>query len=213
MSQLYKVLLFIITLIYFSSCGGGANKTAMEEARRQAELDSIRLAQKTVVVNTLDPIQKKYGNVLNIAPKKIKNIALYEFIDEWINAPYRMGGETKSGIDCSFFSQYLYHDVFDLLIERTAQKQYNAPSTYKFKGQKHLKQGDLLFFNLEGSEYFPITHVGVYLGHNKFVHSTARRGDDGRNGVQISNLKSRHWQKLFVAAGRKPGLKLTLNNK
>jgi len=114
-----------------------------------------------------------------------------------------MGGENRSGIDCSFFSQFLYHDVYNSLIERTAEKQFSAPSTDKFIGQEFLEEGDLLFFNLSGSEYERITHVGVYIGHNKFVHSTSRKSPDGQNGVQISNFNDQHWQNLFVAAGRK----------
>jgi len=49
--------------------------------------------------------------------------------------------------------------------------------------------------------------VGVFLGNNKFVHSTSRKRDSGPgNGVQISNLNDARWQKLFVAAGRKSNL-------
>ncbi len=200
MNILLKTLFLFIIIVGTISCGGA--KKAKLEALAQARRDSIAFAQKNQVL----PIQKKYGAILGIAPKDVKNIALFEFIDEWMNTPYRMGGETKQGIDCSFFSQYLFHDVYGNLIERTAQKQYDAKDTDKFLGQEFLKQGDLLFFNEKGSEHRPITHVGVYLGNDKFVHSTARRGNSGRNGVQISNFKKRHWQKLFVAAGRKPKL-------
>jgi lipoprotein Spr len=150
------------------------------------------------------PIQKKYGEIMGVAPKDIKNIPLYNFIDSWMGTSYKMGGETKKGIDCSFFTQFLYHDVYNNLIERTAEKQYMAPSTDKFIGQEFLKQGDLLFFNQRGSQHHPITHVGVYLGNNRFVHSTSNRNDSGNNGVQISDFKDKYWQRMFVAAGRKP---------
>ncbi|GAA0873411.1 NlpC/P60 family protein [Gangjinia marincola] len=153
---------------------------------------------------TVLPIQRKYGTILNIEPKKIEPIALFEFIDEWINTPYKMGGETKEGIDCSFFTQYLYHDVYKNLIERTAQKQFDAPDTDKFLGQEFIEQGDLLFFNPSGSDKRRITHVGVYLGNDRFVHSTSRKGESGKNGVQISNFQDKHWQKMFVAAAKKP---------
>lgn len=199
MRALCKTLFSFVFVIILASCGG-AKKAALF-ALAQAKKDSLELAQR----NTISPIQKKYGTILGITPKEVENVPLFKFIDDWMDTPYRMGGETKEGIDCSFFSQYLFHDVYGNLIERTAQKQYNAQDTDKFIGQEYLKQGDLLFFNEKGSEFLPITHVGVYLGHDKFVHSTARRSTaSGRNGVQISDFSKQHWQKMFVAAGRKP---------
>ena len=149
------------------------------------------------------PIQTKYSEILDVPPEKIENITLYRFIDQWDEAPYLLGGETKRGIDCSYFTQFLYHDVYGNLIERTAEKQYTAKSTDKFLGQEYLKEGDLLFFNAQGSQYARITHVGVYLGFGKFVHSTARRDAYGKNGVQISDFTEEYWQRMFVAAGRK----------
>ena len=150
------------------------------------------------------PIQEEYAEILEVSPDFLTNVMLYEFIDKWMGTPYRMGGETKRGIDCSYFTQFLYHDVYDNLIERTADKQYMAPSTDKFIGQEFLKEGDLLFFNKKGSERALVTHVGVYLTNNKFVHSTSKKTKKGGNGVQISDLRDPYWQRMFVAAGRKP---------
>lgn len=150
------------------------------------------------------PSQKKYAAILEVSPDRVNNQSLYEFIEEWEDTPYLMGGETKRGIDCSFFMQILFHKVYDNLIERTAEKQYTAKDTDKFLGQEFLKEGDLLFFNLQGSDQQEVTHVGMYLANDKFVHSTSRKDRFGKNGVQISDLKDHHWQRLFVAAGRKP---------
>ncbi len=164
--------------------------------------DTVKVIKKEPIL----PIQKKYAKPLGLEPRRVKPVELYEFIDKWIDAPYRLGGEDETGIDCSYFTLYLYHDVFNKLIERTASKQYHAADTNLFIGQEHLRMGDLLFFNAEGSEFAPITHVGMYLSNDRFVHSAARRGNDGKNGVQISNFKSKYWQRIFVAAGRKPGI-------
>ncbi len=176
-------------------------------------LSVVSCKSKSTIANITDkseeqpeillPIQKKYGKIIGVPPEQIKNIPLYEFIDSWMGTTYKMGGENKKGIDCSFFTQFLYHDVYNNLIERTAEKQFNSNSTDKFLGQEFLKQGDLLFFNKRGSQHNPITHVGVYLGNNYFVHSTSKRGNSGSNGVQISDFTDRYWQKMFVAAGRK----------
>ncbi|MFD0862847.1 C40 family peptidase [Sungkyunkwania multivorans] len=206
MNTIFKPAILFIIIVALASCGG--SKKALTEALEQQRRDSIALAKK----NKIHPIQKKYASILNVRPEKISNIKLFEFIDGWMNTPYKLGGEDKSGIDCSFFVQYIYHDVYDVLIERTAEKQFNAPDTDRFKGQKYLRQGDLIFFNPQGSEFAPITHVGFYLGNNKFVHSTARRETTGP-GVKISNLKDPYWQRLFVSAGRKPLKPEVLNSK
>jgi len=127
MNTLFKTLLLFIITVGVMSCGG-AKKKALEAARLQAQKDSIALAQK----NAVSPIQKKYGAILGIPPKKINNLPLYEFIDEWMNAPYKLGGNTKQGIDCSYFTQSIFHGVYGNLIERTAEKQFNAKDTRKF---------------------------------------------------------------------------------
>ncbi len=211
MNILSKTFVLLTITIGMMSCGG--SKKTEQEALAKMKRDSIAIAKKNNAIakknnekkeNAILPIQKKYAAILGIPPIQVDNIPLFEFIDDWMNTPYKLGGETKQGIDCSFFTQYVFHDVYGNLIERTAQKQFDAPDTNKFKGQHNLKQGDLIFFNSSGSEFDDITHVGFYLGNDKFVHSTSRRASSGRNGVQISNLKKHPWKKMFVAAGKKP---------
>lgn len=197
---------FFIALSFFViSCGGSKLPSYLQdelanEAKEKALKEINELSQKK---KSVDPIQTKYSKIIEVEPDQITNVSLYQFIDKWMDTPYLMGGENKRGIDCSFFSQFLFHDVYNKLIERTAEKQYTAPNTEKFTGLEYLKEGDLLFFNLTGSQLAPITHVGVYLQNGKFAHSTSRRTKKGNNGVQISNINNRHWQRLFVAAGRK----------
>jgi len=196
MKVCYKaILIFILlcTTYTFVGCKSQDVFTDAEEEEKQATKPNTAVLE----------IQKKYAMAIGVGPSSIKNIELYKFIDKWMETPYLLGGETKNGIDCSFFTQFLYHDVYNSLIERTAEKQYVAPSTDKFIGQEYLKEGDLLFFNKSGSEHLPISHVGVYLGNSYFVHSTAKKSRKGINGVQISNLRESYWQRIFVAAGRK----------
>ncbi len=188
-----KIPLVILPLFILISCGGS----------KMPIFDDEPVVEEKTTVPSILPVQKKYANILGIPVSEANSVKLYNFIDSWEGTRYLMGGENKSGIDCSFFSQFLYHDVYGFLIERTAEKQFISPSTDKFIGQEYLKEGDLLFFNLSGSQYDPITHVGVYIGYDKFVHSTSRKAPNGKNGVQISNFKDKHWQRLFVSAGRK----------
>ena len=149
------------------------------------------------------PIQEKYGQLLGVSPSTLNNIALYELIDDWMQTPYMMGGESKKGIDCSSFTQLVYTKIYDKYIERTAEKQFSAESTDKFRDQHYLKEGDLLFFTRSKKENIKITHVGMYLTNDRFVHATARKGVSGYSGVKVSNIKDSYWQARFVAGGRK----------
>ena len=117
-----------------------------------------------------------------------------------MGTPYLMGGENPSGIDCSSFAQRLFIKSYDnLYIERTAQKQFDSQHTELFKDRSYLREGDLIFFGKDSSN---ITHVGVYLTNNKFVHATANRSE-GPSGVKISDLTLPFWNRLYFSSGRR----------
>ncbi len=137
----------------------------------------------------LSLIQVKYAVLLNTTAEEVKNTKMFEFIDEWYGTPYRLGGTTKKGVDCSAFSQFLFASVFSYNIPRTAREQYNLTDRIS---RTQLKEGDLLFFNTRGG----ISHVGVYLQNNKFVHASTS------GGVTISDVFEEYWAKKFVGVGR-----------
>ena len=150
----------------------------------------------------IDPLQRKYAAILGVPAEEITNIELYAFIDEWMGTPYKMGGEAKSGIDCSSFAQRLFIGVYDWYIERTAQKQMDSEATVTWSDPEFLVEGDFLFFRAAGDYGDTITHVGVYLGNNKFVNATSRAASGG-SGVKISDLSDPFWRKRFFAGGRR----------
>lgn len=139
----------------------------------------------------LDWVKEKYSSMLNVMPSQISNVMLYRFIDEWMGTRYRMGGTSKSGVDCSAFVQNLYQYVFGLNLLRTAWMQFES-SKY-ISNISDLKEGDLVFFRINSSR---ITHVGVYLRNNFFVHSGCSKG------VSIANLNSNYWSRYFAGGGR-----------
>jgi len=134
-------------------------------------------------------LQLKYSVLLNTDASEIKNIRLFEFIDEWYGTKYKLGGTSKQGIDCSAFSQFLFAAVYGLSIPRTAREQYKLTNRIS---RTELKEGDLIFFNTRGG----ISHVGVYLQNNKFVHAAAS------GGVMISDLFDDYWVRRFMGVGR-----------
>jgi lipoprotein Spr len=116
---------------------------------------------------------------------------LEAYIHQWLHTPYKYGGMSKNGIDCSGFSSRVLKDVYHLQIPRTAESQYE-------NGQKvsdsRRRTGDLVFFrNVRGRG---IDHVGVFLGNNQFVHASTNAG------VIISDLDEEYYHKRYVGACR-----------
>lgn len=137
------------------------------------------------------PVQMKYALLLNTEVEYVQNVPLYNNIDEWYGTRYKLGGTTKKGIDCSAFVQAIFVSTFGITLPRTARDQYK---TVKRISRTELKEGDLLFFNTRGRGY--ISHVGIYLQNNKFVHASVS------GGVVISDMFEPYYVKKFAGAGR-----------
>ncbi len=202
MKTLYLYLTTLTVILLVSSCKT-IQTPLVDESDVVIVYDTIIKAPEKP---KLDPLQIKYGRILNIKPDSLTNIKLYKFIDEWMNRPYLLGGETEEGIDCSSFTQLLYVNVYDLYLERTAEKQFKSRNTVKFKGQEFFKEGDLVFFQPGDKKQKKITHVGVYLRNGKFVNSTSYVGDTGGDGVKISDLDFPFWKKRYLAGGKRNDL-------
>lgn len=132
---------------------------------------------------------KIYADELGVDPSELENQDLYAFIDEWIGAPHRLGGQTKAGIDCSAFINQLYSEVYKKTLARSS---YEMADGIKRKYENQLVEGDLVFFSFGKKN---IDHVGLYLRNNKFVHVSTSKG------VMISDLHESWYYRYFVRAG------------
>lgn len=121
----------------------------------------------------------------------IKKDEFMEQIIEWLGTPYRFGGTSKRGIDCSAFMRELYEKSLNIELPRTANDQFSVGIDVD---NDDLQFGDMVFFKTR--RYAPITHVGVYLGDDLFAHASSR------NGVTISSLKSSYYSRTFRGAKR-----------
>ncbi|HRO43650.1 MAG TPA: NlpC/P60 family protein [Flavipsychrobacter sp.] len=147
---------------------------------------------KDIHASVTNSLQVKYASLLRVEPEGIRNYALYNFIEDWYGVRHRTGGNDKSGIDCSGFAQRLYENVYCTNLVRTAFQQFHKCRLVKKR--EHLKEGDLVFFRTRGKKR--ITHVGIYLKNNFFVHSSNTRG------VMISSLKEDYWSRTYAGAGK-----------
>jgi cell wall-associated NlpC family hydrolase len=106
-------------------------------------------------------------------------------------SPYRYGGTTPAGFDCSGFVQYVFRQAAGISLPRTSQKQYAVARRVPRGGEE---PSDLLFFDVDGRG---ISHVGIYLGQGRFVHAPSTGGE-----VKISNGNDAYWRSRFRGVGR-----------
>lgn len=135
------------------------------------------------------PLQFKYAIILEQPVEKMDNARLVSFMENWYGTPYQFGGDNSKGIDCSAFTCVMMDTVYGIKLPRTAKSQYNSSTKIK---RDDLREGDLVFFNTTGG----ISHVGVYLANNKFIHAGAS------GGVMISDLDDAYFKKRYIGAAR-----------
>jgi cell wall-associated NlpC family hydrolase len=112
----------------------------------------------------------------------------------FLGAPYRLGGCSVKGIDCSGFVKKVY-DFFDIDLPRTAAEQSKVGIRV---AKSDLSKGDLIFFDKKKR----ISHVGIYIGENKFVHAASRN-----KGVRVDSLDSSYYRRHYNRAVRLKGHK------
>jgi cell wall-associated NlpC family hydrolase len=154
---------------------------------------SNKKSTKAIGIEFSAPLQFKYAILLDMPVETINDGKLLELIESWYGTKYKYGGETRQGVDCSGFAKAFMSSYYDVTLTRSSADQYKQCAT-KVK-KKKLKQGDLVFFKTRGSKG-GITHVGIYLCNNKFVHAATS------SGVMISDLDEDYYKSRFAGGGR-----------
>lgn len=181
--------LFVLTvfILFLASC---KNKKEIASTNTPKNNTSATTPKKNETSVKSSYIVDKYATQLKVDKKDIKDEKLYTFIDEWYAAPYKYGSAEKTGTDCSGFANKLYESVYGKKIARSSKEIY---ATSKEIELKNLREGDFVFFKIESKN---ISHVGVYLQNNKFVHASTKKG------VIINDLDEAYYKKYFFAGGR-----------
>lgn len=122
-------------------------------------------------------------------PAAPRSTAFEGFYQQWRGVPYRLGGRSRSGLDCSAFTQLAYQQVLGLPLPRTTESQARLGQPISRQALRH---GDLVFFRTGGNQY----HVGVYTGAGEFIHASSRKG------VIRSRLDNVYWRQHYWQARR-----------
>ena len=111
-------------------------------------------------------------------------------VKTFLGVPYRLGGSTLKGLDCSAFVKKIY-EIFNIHLPRTVREQF---SFGKKVDKDELKEGDLVFFKTRRANN---AHVGIYIGNNEFVHASYRNKE-----VRVDSLDAPYFDKRFLKGVR-----------
>lgn len=134
----------------------------------------------------LASLNKSSGTEVNA-----KDLLMMKII-EMRDSPYKYGGNSKDGLDCSAFTKLVVQTTFEFSLPRSAREQFQIGK--KIQSRDSLQIGDLVFFNTSRRR-FP-GHVGIYLGENLFAHASRSLG------VTISSLDEKYYDKRYVGSKR-----------
>lgn len=153
---------------------------------KQYKLKSTGLLDDTTYKAILAEAKKKQGPT---EQSSTKGGAIVKTASQYKGVPYKFGGMSEKGFDCSGYIQFVYkkHSVN---LTRTADTQFKEG---KFVLKKDLKQGDLVFFETYAKG---ASHVGIYAGSGKFWHTSSSKG------VMLSGLEEDYWKKRYLGSRR-----------
>lgn len=175
-----KLFLLLPLILFLASCGSTKNTVVKRNPYK-----------KTVPkVEGLQTFNSNFRGVLNAQTEEILKDA-----EKYIGAPYKYGGNTSSGFDCSGFTVKVYEEN-SYKLPRISSDQANTGDKISVK---EAEPGDLVFFATSGGS--KVSHVGIVHdigddGEIKFIHASTSKG------VIISSLNEKYWNKAFLYARR-----------
>lgn len=182
-NKLIGIICICAVGILFTGCH--SSKTVSSGSHKKME----EVKKQDISESTYRYLSEKLG--VEVTGKD--DIGLFESVARWIGTPYKYGGSTRKGTDCSGFVVSIYSSVYRKQLARSSAdiRQKNCKEIPKSK----LQSGDLVFF-ATGKNKKKVNHVGIYLKNNKFIHASSSKG------VIVSSMKEAYYVKTYVSSGK-----------
>ena len=154
----------------------------------------VRQAQQTIYKPVVTAPESPFDTVSQAgvsdeqAPDRV--VELYKAIDSWMGVPYKYGGVTMAGVDCSGLVVNVMREARGIQLRRSSVEMMEEIEPIE---KEELQPGDLLFFKIGGMSGY---HVGIYTGNGRFVHSSTSKG------VIMSSLDEPYYIRHYFASGR-----------
>lgn len=166
---IYVIVLTLVIVILLSSCGSSRTVYNPKEVAYLSQQLKIPIANDD------------------------KNMPLFAQSSLWLGVPYRYGGTTKYGIDCSGLTNQVFAKAYGKKLERSTSKIYHK--NVKKISKKSLKPGDLVFFKISKRSK-DVDHMGIFLRDGYFIHASTSKG------VIVSHLSEEYYKKHWKRGGR-----------
>jgi cell wall-associated NlpC family hydrolase len=175
-----QFILIISILILFSACSPSVRFTSKKNdisygtpAQEQQQITQEKKQEKIQVKRKTKTLNKQENLIVKIA-------------ESWLGTPYKYGGNTRNGVDCSGLVKNIYEEL-GVSLPRTSREQYSVAIPINSP-----KIGDLVFFKKKGRIY----HVGIYIGNDYMIHSSSS------SGVIKQNIQEKYYAKNHAGFGR-----------
>ncbi|VVO18184.1 C40 family peptidase [Pseudomonas fluorescens] len=188
------VPLALVALLF----GCAAHSPVSQQAPQQQVKNAVTAQSSSVYLDDLAS-EKELAELAEFADNKPYQLpvladSILERGMSLIGTRYRFGGTSEAGFDCSGFIGYLFREEAGMNLPRSTREMINVDAP--LVARNNLKPGDLLFFSTNGRGR--VSHAGIYLGDDQFIHSSSRRS----GGVRVDKLGDSYWSKTFIEAKR-----------
>ena len=199
MSKFIKIIVCGLSCLALASC---TTFDARPEHSAGAKRDTIELKSRALVA-VLDRFEEAQQTAFDLQSDALgANYQLPSLSDSLLDrgktllgTPYQYGGNSrKTGFDCSGFVSHVYKEELDIQLPRTTRGLLSMDAPVIARAD--LEPGDLILFNDRGRGR--VTHVGIYMGDDEFIHSSSKRS----GGVRVDKLSNRYWNASYLQAKR-----------
>jgi hypothetical protein len=165
--------------------------------QQEQQVKNSVTAQSSVIFQEEPATEKELVDFSGSKPYQLPVLAdsILERGMSLVGTRYRFGGTSEAGFDCSGFIGYLFREEAGMNLPRSTREMINVNAP--LVARNNLEPGDLLFFSTNGRRG-RVSHAGIYLGDNQFIHSSSRRS----GGVRVDSLGDSYWSKTFIEAKR-----------